>query len=238
MCLFVNGGGGGGPVTLKLHVLPSGLDLALLHTVFNFSSSICYWSVVYCGLWISVWFLSLFFRTKVTHWELGNSRMPRRERGSTSQICLLRSLAWRLLWVLLGQTQKNVLCTVWGLTHLQNNKKMVSEFNSVLAHFVTFTVITRCFLWPKTQTHLVLNTSLQWPNLSTRCQQRSCFRLTCRRLSPCHGHWTIYGKVTANRLCRGWKFLWLLVHSDRRTNKHVLHNACLCNSKVHARMSK
>lgn len=43
---------------------------------------------------------------------------------------------------------------------------------------------------------------------------------------------------SANRLCRGWKFLWLLVHRDRETNKHVLHNACLCNSKVQARMSK
>lgn len=107
---------------------------------------------------------------------------------------------------------------------------MVSKFNSVLAHFVTFSYLSLLL------SEKCLNPSLQWHKSATRCQQRSV------HLSPVLAmSWTmdyLRKGYSANRLCRGWKFLWLLVHRDRETNKHVLHNACLCNSKVQARMSK
>lgn len=62
-------------------------------------------------------------------------------------------------WV---KPRKCVLCTVWGLTYLQNNKKkMVSKFNYVLAHFVTFSYFSRFFFLKGKNPSRFLNPSLE-----------------------------------------------------------------------------
>lgn len=61
----------------------------------------------------------------------------------------------------------------------------------ILSHSITFP-----FFCYRKKPSRFLNSNLQIPNSATRCQQRSCFRFTCQRFSPCHGRWTIYRKVT------------------------------------------
>lgn len=107
MCLL---GRGGGLVTLKLHVLPSGLDLAFAtRCLLIFPPPFV--TEVSCTVvfgFLRLGFVS-FFSYKSHSPGAGKPEDDKEGAGRYVPSLLPRP---GLLWVLLGQTQKNVLCTV------------------------------------------------------------------------------------------------------------------------------
>lgn len=97
-------------------------------------------------------------------------------------------------WFYWVKLRKCLLCTVWVLTHLQN-KKMVSKFNVALVHFViSLNYFSFSFFFFKEPVSC-LEFTLVVTKFGHKMSVNALF-LDSLLLSPCHGHRTIYRKVT------------------------------------------